>query len=97
MTLQAFLFCHLYIKVITMNSVKYSIDAYHRYISRATFVVFFRELKFLSMVIATMLYFPGFLTISYRFHWCFRMFLPVFLRFPSVFLLVPLGVCCFLF
>ena len=40
MTLQAFLFCHLYIKVITMNSVKYSIDAYHRYISRATFCRF---------------------------------------------------------
>ena len=36
--------------------------------------------------------FPSFLTISYRFSWCFRMLLLEFLRFPQVFLLFPLSV-----
>ena len=35
--------------------------------------------------------FPSFLTISYRFPWCYRMFPLVFLRFPRVFLLFPIG------
>ena len=40
------------------------------------------------MTIPSMLRFPSFLTISYRFPWCFHMFPLVFLRF-SVFLLFP--------
>ena len=36
-----------------------------------------------------MLCFPSFLTISYRFPWCFSMFPLVFLQFPRVFLLLP--------
>ena len=46
------------------------------------------------MVITSMLCFSSFLTISYRFPWCSRMFFLLFLRFPWVFLLCfP----CFLF
>ena len=40
------------------------------------------------IAIPSMLRFPSFLTISYRFPWCFHMFPLVFLRF-SVFLLFP--------
>ena len=35
---------------------------------------------------------PSFLTISYRFPWCFHTFPLLFLRFPRVFLLFPLSV-----
>ena len=41
------------------------------------------------MVIPSVLCFSSFLTISYRFPWCFRMSPLVFLRFPRVFLLIP--------
>ena len=44
------------------------------------------------IVIPSMLWFPGFLTVSLRFPWYFRMFLPVFLRFPSVILPLPCSV-----
>ena len=41
-------------------------------------------------------YSPSFLTIPYRFPWCFRMFPLVFLRFPRLFLLSPVSVSPFL-
>ena len=44
------------------------------------------------MVIPGILCFLSFLTISYRFPWCFPMFPLVFLQFPQVFLLFPLSV-----
>ena len=44
------------------------------------------------MVIPAMLCFPGFLTVFFHTPWCFRMFLPVFLRFSLVFLLFPRSV-----
>ena len=44
------------------------------------------------MVIPPVFCFPSFLTISYRFSWCFHIFSLVFLRFPRVFLLFPLSV-----
>lgn len=44
------------------------------------------------MMILSMLCFPGFLTVSYRFPWCFHMFLLVFLWIPLVFPLFPVSV-----
>ena len=73
--------------------VKYSIDAYHKYILPRYILLFYfgnvNSRDFIKLI-PSMLCFPGFLTVSYRFPSCFRMFLPVFLRFPSVFLLFPL-------
>ena len=46
----------------------------------------------INMVLPSMLCLPSFLTISYRFIWCFRMFLLAFLRFSLVFLLFSLSV-----
>ena len=43
------------------------------------------------MVISSMICFSSFLTISYRFPWCFGMFPLVFLQFRRVFLLFPLS------
>ena len=70
--------------------VKYSIRAYHRYILQFCFGnLNFRDYHGDPSILC----FPGFQTISYRFSCCFRVFLPVFLRFPSVFVLFPRGVC----
>ena len=44
------------------------------------------------MVIPSVLCFPSFLTISYRFLWCFRMFSLASLQSLQVFLLFPLSV-----
>ena len=44
------------------------------------------------MVIPSILCFSGFVTVSYRFPWCFHMFSMVYLRFPLVFLRFPLSV-----
>ena len=44
------------------------------------------------MVIPSLICFPSFLTISYCFPWCFRLFFLVFLRFPRVFLQFNLNV-----
>ena len=44
------------------------------------------------MVILSLICFPSFLTISYCFPWCFRLFFLVFLRFPRVFLQFNLNV-----
>ena len=46
-------------------------------------------------VIFSMLYFPGFITASYHFPWCFRMFRLVFLRLALVFF--PQCFTCFVF
>ena len=46
--------------------------------------------RVIIMAILLMLCFPSFLTISYRFQWCYCMFLLMFLRFPHVFLLFAL-------
>ena len=74
-------------------SVKYLIDAYDRYIlPRYVLPCSGTLIPAIIMVIPSMLCFPGFLTVSYRFPRCFQMFLPVFLRFTSVFLLFPHGV-----
>ena len=52
----------------------------------------FRFLRNYNSVIPSMLCFPSFLTISYRFSWYFLMFPLVFLRFPRVFLQFPFNV-----
>ena len=46
----------------------------------------------INMGIPSMLYFPSFPTIYYRFLWCFCMFPLVFLWLPRVFLLFPISV-----
>ena len=75
--------------------VKYLKDTYDRYILPRYFLLLcFGNLNSRDYDSDSlgMLCCPGFLTVSYRFPWCFRMFPPAFLRFPLVFLLFPLGV-----
>ena len=75
--------------------VKYLKDTYDRYILPRYFLLLcFGNLNSRDYDSDSlgMLCFPGFLTVSHRFPWCFRMFPPAFLRFPLVFLLFPLGV-----
>ena len=45
----------------------------------------------IMMVISSMICFSSFLTISYRFPWCFGMFPLVFIQFRRVLLLFPLS------
>ena len=84
--------------------VKYSTSAFHRYINlkyispSCSGNVNFRDYHGGSLnFMFSILCFPGFLTISHSFPWCFGTFLPVFLRFPLVFLLFPRSVCPFSF
>ena len=87
MTSHDFLFCKSCMEIITMKS--YSINAYHRGILPFCFG---NLIPVIIMVLPSILCFPGFLTVSYRFPWCLRMFLPVFLRFPSIFSPFPCSV-----
>ena len=68
--------------------VKYLKDTYDRYILPRYFLLLcFGNLNSRDYDSDSlgMLCFPGFLTVSHRFPWCFRMFPPAFLRFPLVF------------
>ena len=79
-------YCHKQLAKIT-TCMKYLID--DRYISPFCFGnLYSRDYHgdFLNVI------FSSFLTFSYRSPWCFRMFLRMFVRFPSVFCLFPLSV-----
>ena len=81
------------------NCVKYSTDAYHRYIFPRYILLscFGTYIPVIIRVIPSMLCFPGFLTVSYRFPWCFHMLHPVFRRFLRCFYGLPQCFSGFLF
>ena len=84
MTSHAFLFWKLCMKIMIKNSLHRLALVWN---TRSThFMDSFCWYTFISFV-SLKFHFPYFLTVSYRFPWCFRIFPLVFLRFPWVFLL----------
>ena len=84
-------------QLIILNLFKYKMSRFLQFwcklnTSRIVKTCPFRFLRDYNSVIPSMLCFLSFLTISYRFPWCFRIFPLVCLRFLRVFLQLPLSV-----
>ena len=75
-------------KLLSCTCVKYSIDAYHKYI--LPFVLGNLSSRDYQSDPSNVM-FPRF-PVSYHFPWCFRLCLLVFLRFLPVFLLFPCSI-----
>ena len=82
--------------LITLNVFKYKISRFLKFWCKLNTRRIFKTCPFrfcmIKIMIPSMLSSPNFLTISYRFPWCFHMFPLAFLRFPWMFLLFPLSV-----